>query len=131
MTDVRCITCGHRNHTTKDCTAPGGKKDPKWQGSWDEYCKRKAAANEAKGKGTGKGKGVGKGEDGKDKGKDDADVKGGGEKDGGTGKGKKGKDMAKAVVDPEAMRAASVRKKTVCPRDSLVWTVGQMCNSCI
>ena len=90
-------------------TAPAPKRAGQAKG------KAKAAAAKAAGKGKHKkgkekGKGKGKGKGGKEEPKADADAKG--------GKGK-GKDVAKAAVDPEAMRAASVRKKTTFPRDAI------------
>ena len=42
----RCTICGKTDHMIKDCTAPGGDRDPKKEEHWNEYKECKAAANE-------------------------------------------------------------------------------------
>ena len=33
----RCVTCGSRSHTTKECTSPGGNQDPHADAAWASY----------------------------------------------------------------------------------------------
>ena len=97
VTESRCITCGRKNHTAKQCTAPGGGADPNREQVWEEYRKRKAAGYVAKGKGdSAKGKGQGKSDSkGDDKSKGDGRGKGG------------GKSAAKAAIDNARASAAT------------------------
>ena len=105
ISEKRCITCGKKDHGSKECTAPGGGKDPNHDASWDEYRKRKEKEAPSKGKGKGGGKGKGKGGGGKGKGKG-ANPKG-------------DKAQAKAARDIEVIRASATRVDTVFPRDCI------------
>ena len=99
-TQNRCITCGKKNHSSKECTAPGGGAGPNRDAVWTEYRKCKKA-NAPAGKGGGKGD---KGGKGKGKGQ-------------GGGKGGKGKDAkAKAAVDYEVSRASAAVTPAAFPR---------------
>ena len=51
MSEKRCLICGHRSHTTKECTAPGGAKAPKRKAI---YITRRDEIEEKKGKRKGK-----------------------------------------------------------------------------
>ena len=65
----RCFICGLADHTSKECEAPGGQKDPKKDEHWAEYKKRKDENSTTdKGKGKSKGKGDSKGKKGDSKG---------------------------------------------------------------
>ena len=77
LEDKRCFICKSKDHTSPECTCPGGGKDPEKDKHWNEYRARREQAGES-GK-AGKGKGKGK--------KGDAQRH---EKGGGKGKGKKG-----------------------------------------
>ena len=68
----KCVTCGSSTHLSKECTRPGGTKDPKRDEHWQQYRQRRqestssqaAGEDQDKGKGKrgrGKGKGKGKG----------------------------------------------------------------------
>ena len=63
----RCIICGSMSHTSKDCTCPGGNKDPKKEEVWQAYRARKEkelaklGVEDSGGKSKGKGKKGGKG----------------------------------------------------------------------
>ena len=65
----RCVTCGSRGHTHKECTRPGGGADPQHDAHWAEYRERKAreapAAEAASGQQPKGSKGGGKGKKGK------------------------------------------------------------------
>jgi hypothetical protein len=103
ISEKRCITCGKADHGCKDCTAPGGGKDPNRDATWKEYRDRKEASAPAQGKGKGKGKGK------------DADGKGKGKKG-------KGKEQVKAALDSESQllqqqsRASAAVSPTSFPR---------------
>ena len=60
-TESRCVTCGRKNHLSKECTAPGGGADPNKLTVWDAYKKRKEllypAFRDAKAKAKADGKG--------------------------------------------------------------------------
>ena len=102
VSEKRCIICGKGDHGFKDCTAPGGAKDPNREATIAEYRKRKEANKPAEGKGKGQdreAKGEGKGKKGKGKGK----------------KGDKG-SQAKAALDLEIPRASAAVTPTSFPR---------------
>ena len=106
ISEKRCITCGKSDHTSKDCKAPGGQKDPKRDEVWAEYRKRKEQNAPAKGETKGKGKGGAKG-----KGK-------------GQSKGKKGdkddtKPNARAAIDMNMALVASAQSQPVFPRECI------------
>ena len=107
VSENRCITCGKNGHGNKECTAPGGGKDPNRDASWDEYRARKDKEAPAKAKGNGK---EGKGKEGKGK-----EGKGNGKKGGKKGAGR-GKDSAKAALDQEVSRASSAVTPAAFPR---------------
>ena len=70
FSEGKCFICGVIDHTTKECVAPGGQKDPKKDEHWAAYKKRKDENSTDKGKGKSKGKGKkgdskGKGDKGK------------------------------------------------------------------
>ena len=54
----RCVTCGSSAHLSRDCTCPGGAKDPNYDESWSNYRRRRDenyAANPKGPKSKGKG----------------------------------------------------------------------------
>ena len=108
--EKRCLTCGHKNHESAKCTAPGGAMDPKRIEHWKTYTDRRDAAL-AKASGGGQGNdggnpGSGKPAGGKDGGK--GKEKGDGKKGGGKGddKNKKGKGKDGGKGAGQAVRAA-------------------------
>ena len=46
LSDHRCLTCGSRDHMSKDCTCPGGGSDPNRVQVWEAYRARKQQALE-------------------------------------------------------------------------------------
>ena len=70
FSEGKCFICGVTDHTSKECVAPGGQKDPKKDEHWAAYKKKKDENSTDKGKGKSKGKGKkgdskGKGDKGK------------------------------------------------------------------
>ena len=106
-TEKRCITCGKKDHLNKDCTAPGGVKDPKREESWKEYRERKEKHAPAKGAGKGKPN------PNKDKGEPSPKPK----------PKAKGKSTARAVRDLEGgdgeLRVSASRTNSFFPTDSI------------
>jgi len=58
VSENRCITCGKPDHSYKECTAPGGGKDPNREAVLTAYRQRKEANAPANKKGKGKGDGA-------------------------------------------------------------------------
>ena len=75
MEEKWCLICKSKDHTSRECTRPGGGKDPERDKRWDEYrARREKAMQDGK---AGKGaKASGKGAKGKGKGKKRDEQKG-------------------------------------------------------
>eukprot|EP00959_Pyramimonas_sp_CCMP1952_P060643 1266557-Pyramimonas_sp.AAC.1 len=87
----RCFICGEEGHSTKECTAPGGGKDPDFDKNWTEYRKRRDEAQQKAAQD--------KGGKGKTKGKKDGGGKG---YNGNKGPGSTSKSCIAAAAGPEA-----------------------------